>query len=357
MVRVILKEVTKRFSDVVAVNNVTLEIKEGELFTLLGPSGCGKTTILRCIAGFYIPENGKIFFDDLDVTKVPPNLRETGMVFQNYALWPHMTIFENIAYGLKIRKMKKKEIEEKVYNILNLVHLEGLSKRQPYQLSGGQQQRVALARALVIEPKLLLLDEPLSNLDAKLRIEMRNEISRIQKKLGITTIYVTHDQEEALAISDRLTVMDRGILQQVGNPVNIYSVPKNLFVADFIGECNLIPGKIVKMDKYIKISTDNGVDLIGIAEEGKEYDFKVGGKVYAAIRPENFELERESKNSNHIKGLVKYAQYFGKTNRLFINANGKILMIDADPFKTQGCVGKDIDIYADPESTLIIPKT
>jgi ABC-type Fe3+/spermidine/putrescine transport system ATPase subunit len=357
MVTVRFEHVTKKFTDVVAVNDVSIEIEDGELFTLLGPSGCGKTTLLRCVAGFYIPENGKIYFDDLDVTHIPPNLRETGMVFQNYALWPHMSVFDNISYGLKIRKMSKKDIDEKVYEILELVRLKGLEDRYPYQLSGGQQQRVALARALVIEPKVLLLDEPLSNLDAKLRIEMRNEISRIQKRLGITTIYVTHDQEEALAISDRLSVIDKGLVQQVGTPVEIYSVPNNLFVADFIGECNIIKGTIQSIDDYIELQTESGHTFTGVAEEGKKNTFSVGQTAYAAIRPENLELKEEAAETNHIHGTVKYAQYFGKVNRLFIDAIGERILMDADPYKTHEIEGKEIDIYADVNSTLILSET
>ncbi|HOP09062.1 MAG TPA: ABC transporter ATP-binding protein [Candidatus Methanofastidiosa archaeon] len=354
MVTVDLEGITKKFKDVVAVNNVSLKIEDGELFTLLGPSGCGKTTVLRCIAGFYIPEAGNIIFDNLDVTNVPPNLRETGMVFQNYALWPHMSIFDNVAYGLKIRKMEKGQIEEKVNDILKLVKLKGFSERYPYQLSGGQQQRVALARALVIEPKVLLLDEPLSNLDAKLRIEMRNEISRIQKRLDITTIYVTHDQEEALAISDRLTVMDKGVIQQIGTPVDIYSRPNNYFVADFIGECNLIKGKIIDIGKYIEVETEIG-NIKGVYDENNGR-LKVGDDAYAAIRPEHFELQRATEDDNHVKGKVKYSQYFGKINRLFIDANGNKIMADADPLKTHGIDKREIDLFAEPESTLILPK-
>jgi len=354
MVTVDLEGVTKKFKDVVAVNDVSLVIEDGELFTLLGPSGCGKTTLLRCVAGFYLPERGRILFDDLDVTNVPPNLRETGMVFQNYALWPHMSIFDNVAYGLKIRKMEKQHIEEKVNDILDLVKLKGLSERYPYQLSGGQQQRVALARALVIEPKVLLLDEPLSNLDAKLRIEMRNEISRIQKRLDITTIYVTHDQEEALAISDRLTVIDMGIIQQVGAPVDIYSHPSNYFVADFIGECNLIPGKVTGLDDYVELETKIG-KLKGVYENDVS-SLKIGQEAYAAIRPEHFELQKATEDDNHVSGKVKYSQYFGKINRLFIDSNGSRLMADADPMKTQDVEKKDIELYAEPASTLILSK-
>ncbi|MCD6348969.1 MAG: ABC transporter ATP-binding protein, partial [Candidatus Korarchaeota archaeon] len=222
MVSIRTVELTKVFGDVVAVDHVSLEIKHGEFFTLLGPSGCGKTTFLRTIAGLEMADEGRIYFDDQDITDLPAHLRGTGMVFQNYALWPHMNVFDNIAYGLKIRKVPKSEIEKKVKEVLKLVKLEGLEKRTPHQLSGGQQQRVALARALVINPRVLLFDEPLSNLDAKLRIEMRAELKRIQRDLGITAIYVTHDQEEAMSISDRIAVMNRGRVMQVGTPKEIY---------------------------------------------------------------------------------------------------------------------------------------
>ncbi len=355
MVTVSLRGVTKKFSDVIAVNDATFDIEDGELFTLLGPSGCGKTTLLRSIAGFYIPDEGSIFFDDMDVTNVPPNLRETGMVFQNYALWPHMSIFDNIGYGLKIRKMEKSAIEEKVNEILDLVQLQGMAERYPYQLSGGQQQRVALARALVIEPKVLLLDEPLSNLDAKLRIEMRNEISRIQKRLDITTIYVTHDQEEALAISDRLAVIDKGVVQQIGSPHEIYSLPSNLFVADFIGECNIIKGTITSIDGAISLKTDDGVVINGVAEEGKAGHYTVGDEAYVAIRPENIELAPASPESNKIVGIVTYSQYFGKVTRLFIDALGVRMKVDADPLSVEDVDNKEIELYVEPQAALVLP--
>ncbi len=357
MVTVSLRGVTKKFSDVIAVNDATFDIEDGELFTLLGPSGCGKTTLLRSIAGFYVPDEGSIFFDKMEVTNVPPNLRETGMVFQNYALWPHMSIFDNIGYGLKIRKMGKSAIREKVNEILDLVQLQGMADRYPYQLSGGQQQRVALARALVIEPKVLLLDEPLSNLDAKLRIEMRNEISRIQKRLDITTIYVTHDQEEALAISDRLAVIDKGIVQQIGSPHEIYSLPSNLFVADFIGECNIIKGTITSIDGAISLKTDGGVVINGVAEKGMAGHYTVGDEAYVAIRPENIELAPKTPESNRIVGNVKYSQYFGKVTRLFIDALGVRIKVDADPLSVEGVENKEIELYVEPHAALVLPTT
>ncbi|MEM3433994.1 MAG: ABC transporter ATP-binding protein, partial [Candidatus Methanomethyliaceae archaeon] len=230
-----LESVTKRFGAVVAIDNLNLDVQPGELLTLLGPSGCGKTTVLRLIAGFYTPETGRVLIGGIEVTRVPANKRHTAMVFQSYALFPHMNVWHNIAYGLKIRKIKREEIVKKVNNMLELIGLCGLEKRFPHQLSGGQQQRVALARALVVEPKVLLLDEPLSNLDAKLRVETRGYIRQLQKSVGITSIYVTHDQAEALAISDRIAVLNSGRLQQLGAPEEIYRHPKNVFVAEFIG--------------------------------------------------------------------------------------------------------------------------
>src|SRR3989304_8066500 len=231
MMRIDIENVPKRFGSMAAVSEVSRSIQEGELFTLLGPSGCGKTTLLRLVAGFYAPDGGEIRFDDRVVNAVPPHERGIGMVFQNYALWPHMTVFQNVSYGLKLRKIAAPELAERVRGVLHKVGLTGLGDRYPGQLSGGQQQRVALARALVLNPQILLLDEPLSNLDAKIRIQVRAEIRKLQKELGITTIYVTHDQEEALTLSDRIAVFNQGIVQQVGPPKELYERPANRFVA------------------------------------------------------------------------------------------------------------------------------
>lgn len=229
-----------------AVDNISVDIKAGEFVTLLGPSGCGKTTTLRMIAGFEIPSEGDIFLGEDKINNLSPDKRDTAMVFQSYALFPHLNIYDNIAYGLKLKKLSKDEIKEKVTNILNLVGLEGLSNRYPNQISGGQQQRVALARALVMEPGVLLFDEPLSNLDAKLRVYMRSEIRKIQQKVGITAIYVTHDQSEAMSLSDRIIIMNKGIIEQVGTPKEVYYSPKTEFVADFIGTANFLSGIIRK---------------------------------------------------------------------------------------------------------------
>ncbi len=243
-VAILLNNVTKRFGSITAVNQVSLEIKPGELFFLLGPSGCGKTTLLRSIAGFYTPDEGSIRIGDRDVTQLAPDARDTGMVFQSYALWPHMTVAQNVAFGLELRKISRAEINQRVADALATVQMADRATARPNELSGGQQQRVALARALVIRPQCLLLDEPLSNLDAKLRHDMRVEIRRICKQAGLTAIYVTHDQKEALSIADRMAILDRGVVQQCGTPQEIYRKPATRFVANFIGETNFIEGRI-----------------------------------------------------------------------------------------------------------------
>ncbi len=242
-----LKNLVKVFGDVRAVDNISLAIEPGELFFLLGPSGCGKTTLLRCIAGFNNPDSGQILIGERDVTHMPAHKRDTGMVFQSYALWPHMTVAENVAFGLEMRKLSKSETSQRVADALDMVQMSDRADYKPSQLSGGQQQRVALARALVIKPTCLLLDEPLSNLDAKLRLEMRSEIRRVCKTSGLTAVYVTHDQNEALSIADRMVVLNQGRIQQLGAPQDIYRHPHSRFVAEFIGETNFIEGVIIKM--------------------------------------------------------------------------------------------------------------
>ena len=240
-VSITIKQLTKTFGSTRALDHVSLEIEPGELFFLLGPSGCGKTTLLRNIAGFYTPDAGTVSIGKDDVTNMPPHKRDTGMVFQSYALWPHLTIAENVAFGLQMRKIPKAEINQRVMEALTTVKMETRAKSKPNELSGGQQQRIALARALVVHPRCLLLDEPLSNLDAKLRLEMRVEIRRICKDAGLTAVYVTHDQKEALSIADRLAIMRDGQIEQIGTPLDVYRRPKNAFVAAFIGETNFLP--------------------------------------------------------------------------------------------------------------------
>ena len=256
---VIIKDAVKKYGDFIALKGVSLDIKEGEFFTLLGPSGCGKTTLLRMIAGFNSIEGGEFYFGDKLINAVPAYKRDIGMVFQNYAIFPHLTVEENVAYGLKARKVPKAEIAPRVKEALELVQIGHLATRKPSELSGGQQQRVALARAFVIEPSVLLMDEPLSNLDAKLRVQMRTVIKKLQRKLGITTIYVTHDQEEALAISDRIAVMKDGVIMQCGTPTEIYAKPQNPFVAGFIGvsnflDCTMEKGGLVDIKGELKIN-------------------------------------------------------------------------------------------------------
>lgn len=354
MVSVKLEKVTKRFGEIVAADNITLEIKHGEFFTFLGPSGCGKTTTLRIIAGLEVPDFGKVFFNGKDVTNEPPYKRNTGMVFQNYALWPHMTVYDNIAYGLKIRKLPKEEIRRKVYEILELVKLKGLEKRYPTQLSGGQQQRVALARALIIEPAVLLLDEPLSNLDAKLRIEMREEIKRIQKKLGITTIYVTHDQEEAMVISDRLAVMNQGKIMQVGVPKELYKHPKNLFVASFLGRCTIISGKVLEVSPqgYVTLIFNN-TKLVGVLP-ARDLKIIEGEKAIAVMRPEDFTIEKPKKEANTIKGVVDWISYVGPYIELRVNANGKRFLVNVDSDYGVN-IGDELEIYIPYDETVVFP--
>ena len=323
MVSVSLKDLTKRFEDVIAVDHLNLHIAEGELCTLLGPSGCGKTTTLRCIAGFYTPDEGEIYFGEKLVNPIPPFKRNTGMVFQNYALWPHMNVLNNIAYGLKVRGVRRRQLKDSVAKVLDLVHLEGLEDRWPSQLSGGQQQRVALARALVIEPDVLLLDEPLSNLDAKLRVEMRTEIKKIQKRLKITTIYVTHDQEEALCISDKLVVMNQGRAQQTGTPRQIYENPENSFVADFIGIANFIKGRIkdVNEKRFVAIvETEHGFDIEAMLEE----DVTESMEVLTSVRPEAITVHhrgRVPKGTNSVDGVVRLTTYLGDVVRYEVEAS------------------------------------
>jgi spermidine/putrescine ABC transporter ATP-binding subunit len=321
-----LNEIVKRFGTLEAVSHVSLAIEDGELFTLLGPSGCGKTTILRLIGGFHKPDRGEIFFDGRPVTPIPPYERNIGMVFQNYALWPHMTVSGNITYGLKLKKFSKREISDKVSHVLKLVNLTGLEKRYPGQLSGGQQQRVALARALVLNPDVLLLDEPLSNLDAKIRLQVRAEIRKLQKELGITTIYVTHDQEEALTLSDRIAVINSGKLMQIGTPRELYEKPHNPFVADFIGINNLITGEVREIEtaeKRVRVETP-----VGPFTCTSEDSFRAGDRCMISIRPETATVSRAEERQegfNCVGGTVSFIYYIGNTIRYDVELSSEIL--------------------------------
>lgn len=332
-----IENLSKRFGELYAVKDVNLRIRRGDFYTFLGPSGCGKTTLLRMIAGFTTPDEGDIYFDEQRINDVPPWERNVGMVFQSYALWPHMSVFDNIAFGLRERKVPKAATQEKVYAALKMVNLEGLEKRRPSQLSGGQQQRVALARTLVIEPRLLLLDEPLSNLDAKLRIQMRNELLRLQRELGITTIYVTHDQEEALAISTRIAVMSQGVVIQQGTPKEIYETPWTQTVADFVGTSNFLEGKVVKIDgDYVQLESQDAESLLISWRYSFEEPPRLGIPLIVNVRPESIHisaLERDDSvvaKSNRIQGkiitsvylgsLIQYEVEIASGNRIKVNA-------------------------------------
>ena len=356
-----LEDLVKRFGTLEAVSHVSLDIQDGELFTLLGPSGCGKTTILRLIGGFHKPDHGEIYFEGKPVSPLPPYERNIGMVFQNYALWPHMTISDNITYGLKLKKMPKAEISDKVAHVLKLVNLTGLEKRYPGQLSGGQQQRVALARALVLNPDVLLLDEPLSNLDAKIRIQVRAEIRKLQKELGITTIYVTHDQEEALTLSDRIAVIDHGKLQQLGSPRDLYERPENPFVADFIGINNLIQGEVQEInasEKWMKAQT-----ALGTLFCTHRYQFTLGDRCVISVRPETASIgksEEVEKGYNLIAGNVSFAYYIGNAIRYDVEMNNNDLFrVDIqNPWEHQlFSIGEKVYVTFPIKTALGIPLT
>lgn len=308
MASIRLEGIHKGFPGVNALIDINLTIESGEFFTLLGPSGCGKTTLLRTVAGFYRQDEGHVYIDDKLIDDVPAHSRNTGMVFQNYAVFPHMTVFENVAFGLKTRKVDASEIKKRVATVLEMARLSGLEQRTPDQLSGGQQQRVGLARAMVVEPKVLLMDEPLSNLDAKLRVQMRDEIREIQDKLGVTTIYVTHDQEEALVISDRIAVMNLGVVQQVASPWEIYKEPSNTFVASFVGDTNFIDAEVVSRSAdTVDIAVGSATIKIP-AGEGK------ADKIKLALRPEDLgivQTETPGDDYSLIPGEIEKSTFTG----------------------------------------------
>ncbi len=327
-----LKGITKRFGPLKALDEVSLLIGRGEFFTLLGPSGCGKTTLLRVIAGFSKPDSGEVFFGDEGINHLPPHKRETGMVFQNYALFPQMNVFDNVAYGLRARKTRREEVRHRVDEILEKVQLKDLAHRFPGQLSGGQQQRVALARALVIRPQVLLMDEPLSNLDAKLRISMRQEIRKIQKELGITTVYVTHDQEEAMSISNRIAIFNSGKVQQVGTPSGIYFRPENRFVAEFTGTSNLLEVNVLGYDPdQLLLHTEfkgNPVLIQSPQKPSRE-------TLLLLLRPEWIKIAKNENEHpfNLFRGKVISSTFVGSMVKYQVNAFGdQLLAIDVqDP--------------------------
>jgi putative spermidine/putrescine transport system ATP-binding protein len=328
----VLKDIQKRFGDAVAVSDFNLSAERGEFVSFLGPSGCGKTTTLRMIAGFEQPTVGTITINDEDVTYKPPNKRNVGMVFQSYALFPNMTVADNIGFGLKVRKRSKDDIRKRVAELLEIVNLPDKGNRYPYQLSGGQQQRVALARALAFEPQVLLLDEPLSALDAKIRVALRHEIRTIQRQLGITTVYVTHDQEEALSLSDRVVVMSEGRMEQVGTPFEIYNFPTTAFVASFVGTLNLLPGVVA----------DAGRGELTIAGQpvriGQSFEGSAGRQVNVALRPEMVSLGATGDGQNQLTGKVTDVSFLGSIVRIRVGlgdvatgapgAGGPIVVLD-----------------------------
>ena len=349
-----IREVVKRFGSVTAVDRVDLSVRHGELFTLLGPSGCGKTTLLRLLAGFYQPDRGEIRFGDRVVSGRPPYERNIGMVFQNYALWPHMTVAGNVTYGLRLRKLPTGEIGARLAEGLRKVNLTGYESRYPGQLSGGQQQRVALARALVLNPDLLLLDEPLSNLDAKIRVQVRAEIKKLQRQLGITTIYVTHDQEEALSLSDRVAVMKDGRVQQVGAPKELYERPRTRFVADFVGTNNLVPGQ-VRERAGTSLVVDTALGPLRAVAEGP-----VGERCVLAIRPENVAIAAGTEGTgegNMVHGRVGFVAYLGSALRYDVeSASGQVLQADIrDPWHHEPLsVGREVAITFPASVTLAV---
>ena len=354
-----IRSLLKNFKDVVAVNRIQLEVSKGEMLTLLGPSGCGKTTTLRCIAGLEKPEEGDIIIDGKPMISegfVPPAKRGIGMVFQNYAVWPHMKVYKNIVYGLTLQRLSKQSIREKARQVLELVGLSGLEDRYPVQLSGGQQQRVALARALVTNPKVLLLDEPLSNLDAKLREDLRFEIKELVRRMGITSVYVTHDQAEAMVISDRIAVMDSGNVVQIGTPEEIYEKPANRFVADFIGTMNFISGEVVEVAReadsfYVRTEFSEKM----LCKSPNMAATTPGKKVYASIRPEDVEVftEPPETRENLFKGNIVHKAYLGNFLYFFVSVNGNMVRVQA-PHNLPREEGEEIYLFLNPKKCMIL---
>jgi iron(III) transport system ATP-binding protein len=354
-----IRDLFKRYKKVVAVNHISLDVKQGEMLTLLGPSGCGKTTTLRCIAGLERPEGGDIVIDGKPMLSqgfVQPSKRGIGMVFQNYAVWPHMKVLHNVVYGLKLLKIPKQQIKDMGHQVLELVGLMGLEDRYPSQLSGGQQQRVALARALVRNPKVLLLDEPLSNLDAKLREKMRFEIKSLVRRMGITAVYVTHDQAEAMVISDRVAVMDSGNVVQLGTAQEIYEKPANRFVADFIGTTNFISGEVVQVNRdagAVYVRTEFSQMMRCAASDIDSV--KPGETVYASIRPEDVAISETPSqgDENVFQGSIAHKAYLGNFLYFFVSVNGTMIRVQVPHYVPQE-EGQKIFLSLNPEKCMIL---
>jgi putative spermidine/putrescine transport system ATP-binding protein len=346
-----LSHISKQFADTYAVQDFNLDIDKGEFVSFLGPSGCGKTTTLRMVAGFEIPTAGKITLDGADVTNKPPNQRHVGMVFQSYALFPNMTVSQNIGFGLRVRKASESEIKERVKEMVSLVNLEKHADKFPFQLSGGQQQRVSLARALAIRPNVLLLDEPLSALDAKIRVSLRAEIRSIQKRLGITAIFVTHDQEEALSISDRIVVMYDGNVEQVGTPFDIYNFPRTPFVANFVGSLNTANADVTDTERGL-LNMD-GVQLVSAA---KMDGLKKGDKVRIAIRPERFSFASEGKKANVLDCQIENITFLGSVVRVHILVGKTKFTMDTFNYPSLALpqIGDMVQVTCSKEAVLIL---
>jgi putative spermidine/putrescine transport system ATP-binding protein len=348
-----IQNVSKQFGKMTAVKDFSLSIKKGELVSFLGPSGCGKTTTLRMVAGFEYPSNGRIVIDGEDVTDRPPNKRPVGMVFQAYALFPNMTVAGNIGFGMKIAKRPQEEIDQRVNEMLDLIHMPGLGPRYPHQLSGGQQQRVALTRALAMRPQVLLLDEPLSALDAKIRVSLRGEIRSIQQQLGITTVYVTHDQEEALSISDRVVVMNNALIEQVGAPFEIYNYPTTEFVAQFVGTLNAFSAEV--------LDSEAGV----LALDGQKFQtaqklkgLQNGEKVMVAIRPERLSFAQEQKKANVLDGTIENITFLGSIVRVQVQVGANSFYMDTfnNPHLTLPKIKDNAEITCSAEAVLVMSK-
>jgi len=358
----IFDAISKKFGQTFAVNSLSLTINDGELFFLIGPSGCGKTTSLRMVAGFEEPDSGSIRFNERDLTALPPHQRNTGMVFQNYALWPHLTVRGNVEYGLKVRKIPAAERQQQVKRALEMVRLQGYDDRYPNQLSGGQQQRVALARALVIRPDVLLLDEPLSNLDAQLRLEMRHEIRRLHQATGITTLYVTHDQEEALSVASRIAVLKDGVLQQVGTPREIYRQPCSRFVAEFIGETNFIPGKLIdKQSDQCRVQTAAGDLIAAVAPNAAP-----GTDVWCSIRPEAWQLvsDATSPKINLFPAQMQEIMYMGSSDQYRVQLESSepdtdwslLKVLASNPGLNAPQVEQKVLLQCDPKDVVVLER-
>ncbi len=354
VIAITLEHITKRFGNTVALDSIDLHIGNGEIFFLLGPSGCGKTTLLRLIAGFYQPDEGRILFGDEDVSYVPPHRRNTGMMFQSYALWPHMNVAQNVAFGLEERRVPAAEIQRRVAEALKSVQMDGLGARRIHELSGGQQQRVALARALVIRPRCLLLDEPLSNLDAKLRLEMRGEIRRICRDEHLTAVYVTHDQKEALSIADRMAVLEGGRIRQAGTPGELYRRPNSRFVADFMGETNFISGRVVTAaGDGIRIETALGVFTSSPAADALGADAEVA----LSIRPESWKLSTQAAAQNSVAGKLQDRVYLGEMAQYRFVVGGQSLKIfELNPRFVESAADRDLYATVAPEDVVVLEK-